>query len=263
MVGRTFPVSPLDFDGLTQSLSAIRTQAQASGTYFGTSTVFGYDLVFATSGLYSVYKVTALADPPNGCTNTSNQPGWGTWSVGVETLFATGTIPTHGVMFFEDHLWVRGAVNGKRVTVGSGRFPDNPSTRTSITVNEDLRYTNYDGTDSIGLVAQNNFNVGLMSDDYLRIDGALAAQNGRVGRFYYQAPSEQSQAEKCAPWAVRQEIALYGMILSNQRYGFGYSDLTGYIVRNLIYDTNFLYGPPPNFPLLGTNFQIVSWEEVQ
>ena len=65
-------------------------------------------------------------------------------------------------MFFEDNLWVRGHMNGvprdDRFRTG---FPVNASTYSNITVNNSLLYTNFNGSDTIALIAQNNINVGL------------------------------------------------------------------------------------------------------
>ena len=170
-------------------------------------------------------------------------------------------MPTNGIFFFEDDLWVRGQIDGQRVTVASGFFPDNATTRTSITLNDNLLYTKYDGTDVLALIAQNNINIGMVASTTLRIDAAVIAQNGRVGRYYYRAPGGGSQ--RCSPYHTRSSITSYGMIGTNQRYGFAYTDGTGYQTRNLVYDANLLYGPPPGFPLTSDSYQIVSWEEVK
>jgi len=262
-VGRQFPVPAVDFTGFSQDLSNLKNLAQSGGYYVGSSTNFGYNLVLATSGIFSVYEVTSLVNPPNGCTNNSNQDGWGTWSIQNQTLIATGTFPVNGVFFFGDDLWVEGQIDGARLTIASAQFPDNPSTRTSITVNHDLLYTNYDGQDALALIAQNNFNVGWASNDFLRIDSALIAQNGRVGRYYYRPPNNQAQNNRCAPNDTRDTVTLYGMLASNQRYGFGYTDITGYINRNIIYDPNLLFAPPPHFPQSSDQYEIISWDEVK
>lgn len=263
LAGRAIGVPAIDFPGITQNLATIKSLAQASGTYYGPSGAFGYDLALATSGLYSLYRVTALAPGPNSCTNTSNEPGWGIWSIQNETLYATGTIPSGGVIFTEDDLWVRGQVDHKRVTIAAGRFPDNPDTRANITVNNSTRYTNYDGIDVIAMIAQNDFNVGLYSEDILRIDGVLVAQNGRVKRPYYAPPNLQSNSEKCGPTVIRQRITLYGSIISNILYGLGFEDSAGYQERIIIYDSNLLYNSPPAFPKLGDQYTLVSWDEVK
>ncbi|OHA18122.1 MAG: hypothetical protein A2664_01475 [Candidatus Taylorbacteria bacterium RIFCSPHIGHO2_01_FULL_46_22b] len=255
--GRLFPVPAVDFTGITTDLASIKADAQASGRYFAPSGSFGYHVVFFTDDTFNLYRVTGLSNIPNQCTNTSNQEGWGTWSIrsGGETLLGNYAIPANGLIFIEDNVWVNGTINTARVTLASGRFPDNSTTRTSITVNSDLRYTNYDGRDVIALIAQKNMNVGLYSSNILRIDAALIAQNGRAGRYYYESD--------CGSERIRNTITLYGMIASSQRYGFAYTDNTGYINRDIIYDSFLLYGPPPSFPLTSDQYQTISWEEIQ
>ena len=111
----------------------------------------------------------------------------------------------------------------------------------------------------IALIAQNNFNVGMWSEDDLRIDAALIAQNGRVGRYYYDSDCKSGGTN----YYDRAVLTLFGMIATNQRYGFAYTNGTGYNIRNITYDTNLLYGPPPSFPLTSSQYQTISWQEVQ
>ncbi len=255
IAGRQFPVPAVDFTGITSSLSQIKISAQASGQYFAPSGSNGYDIVLKTNNTFDIYKVTKLTNAPGGCSDSLGQSGWGTWSISTETLLGNHPIPANGLIFVEDNVWVRGQINNSRVTIASGKFPDNPATRTSITINTNLLYTNYDGKDIISLIAQNNINIGLNSDDILRADAALIAQNGRVGRYYY--------SSSCGASYVRNTITSYGMIGSYQRYGFAYTDNTGYTNRNLIYDSNLLYGPPPSFPLTSDYYQEIFWSEVK
>lgn len=258
--GRAFPVPTVDFVGITTDMAQMKTKAQANGRYFSASGALGYRIVLKTNDTFDLYRVTQLHTASNNCVNNSNvgQTGWGTWSIRAntgQTFLANYSFPTDGIIFVEDNLWVDGQINTARLTIASGRFPDSPATRPSITVNNDLLYTNYDGQDVVSLIAQNNINVGMVSDDNLRIDAAIVAQNGRAGRFYY--------ASQCNPYDVRSELTLYGMIASNLRYGFAYTNGTGYQTRNIIYDANLLYGPPPSFPLTSDQYQIISWEEVR
>ena len=262
MAGRQLSVPAVDFAGMTQDLANIKSAATSSGVYVPTSTTgLGYELVLNASGTYAVYRVTGLVAPPSNCTNYLNQSGWGTWSIGTKTLYSSGTIPANGIFFIEDNLWVKGKINDARITVGSGKFPDNPSTRTSVTVNENLLYTNYDGRDVIQLIAQNNLNIGMVSSSTLRVDAMLIAQNGRVGRYYYRPPGGGYQ--RCSPYHTRNEITSYGTIVTSLRYGFAYTDGTGYILRNLLYDSNLLYAPPPLAPQTSDQYVQVSWEELQ
>lgn len=260
VAGRQFPVPAADFVGITNDLSQIRAAAQASGRYFAPSGSQGYQLILRTNDTFDLYRVTGQTAAPNNCTNVNNQTGWGTWSISNRTLLGNYSIPANGLIFVEDNVWVEGQIQSARVTIASGRFPDNPTTRSHIIVNNDLRYSAYDGTDVIGLIAQGNITTGLVSDTDLRIDAALIAQNGRVGRFYYQ-PSGGNQS-RCSPHHAKTQLTLYGMIGTNQRYGYAYTDGSGYQNRDITYDANLLYGPPPSFPLTSDQYEILSWEEL-
>lgn len=169
------------------------------------------------------------------------------------------SFPANGLIFIEDDVWVRGQVDGGRLTIASARFPDNSATRSNIIINDNLLYSNYDGQDAIALIAQKHVNIGLNSANTIRIDAALMAQNGRVGRYYYNS--------FCGANRLRSEITAYGMIASSQRYGFSYTSgvsvVSGYQIRNLIYDVNLLYGPPPSFPLTPDSYQVLLWKEIK
>ncbi len=256
MAGRQFPVPAFDFLGMTTDLSDMKSDAQSSGRYFAASGGEGYRIVLKTDDTFDIYRVNSMTNPSNGCRNDNmGQAGWDTWSVNGQTFLQNYAIPANGIIFVEDHVWVQGQINTARVTIAAGRFPDNPSTRKDITVNNDLLYTNYDGQDTIALVAQGNINTGLSSEDDLRIDAAIIAQNGRAGRFYY--------SWRCGTGYDRAVLTLYGMIASNKRYGFAYTNGTGYDIRNIIYDQNLLYAPPPNFPLTSDQYTTISWDEVR
>ncbi len=258
--GRQFPVPAIDFVGITADLAQMKSDAQANGFYRAGSGSLGYHVVLRTNDTFDLYRVNSLVNPPSGCTNYSAfQPGWGTWSVNNQSLIGNFPFPTNSIIFLEDNLFVDGQINTARLTIVAAFFPDNPPNRRNIIINNDILYTNYDGQDTIGLIAQGNINIGMSSENDLRIDAALISQNGRVGRYYYRSPSGGSQ--RCSPFHVRQTITSYGMIATNQRYGFAYTDGTGYQDRFLIYDANLLYGPPPSFPLTSDQYVTISWQE--
>jgi hypothetical protein len=259
MAGRSLGVPAIDFAGITEDLATIKSEAQASGFYAPSSTVFGYDLALATTS-FTVYKVTALVATPGGCTNDLNQSGWALWSIKTETVYASGTIPQNGDMFFEDNLWVRGTINNARVTIASGRFPVNAATYTNITVNNSINYTNFNGSDTIALISQNNINIGYQSDNNLAVDAALVAQNGWIGRYYYNS--------SCGASYVRNQFTTLGIMGSNLQSGLAYNNaggtlVSGFNARIYNYDTNLLYSPPPSFPLTTDEYSLISWQELQ
>lgn len=259
--GRQLGVPAVNYAGFTSNLATIKASAQSSGRYYGASGSLGYYILLKTSDTFDIYKVTSFGNTTVGCSSSSSsatdQAGWGTWSIKTKSLIASSVpFPSNGLIFVEDNLWIEGQINGARLTIAAGKLPDVIATRKSITVNNNLLYTDYSGGDAIALISQNNINVGLTSQDTLRIDGALVAQNGRVGRYYYNS--------SCGTDSLRSELTLYGMIGTNQRYGFAYGGSTvvsGYDTRNIIYDSNLLYSPPPSFPLTSNQYSIISWKE--
>ncbi len=260
MAGRQFPVPAIDFAGLTSSLIELKTLAEGNGRYFSPSGAFGYNIILKTDDSFDLYKVDSLLPPPQkkcAKVNWDGQEGWGTWSVGTQTFLGNYPFPENGIIFTEDHVWVEGAIDGAHLSIAAGRFPENPDTNANINFDRDIVYTNRDGSDSIGLIAQGNVNVGMASNDILRVDAALIAKNGRVGRYFY--------TTNCAPWNVRESIYLYGMVVTNSRYGFAYADNDegGYANRYLEYDKNLVLNPPPFFPLIGDIYEIASWKETE
>jgi hypothetical protein len=258
LAGRQFPVPAIDFVGMTTDLSNMKALAQQpTGYYRAASGALGYHVVLKTTDKFDIYRVNSTTNASNSCEDDGDfQTNWGTWSVQNQTLLqANVDFPENATMFFEDHVWVDGQINTARLTIAAGRFPDSPSTRRSITVNNDILYTNYDSQDTLALIAQGDINVGLVSENDLRIDAALIAQNGRVGRYYY--------SNDCGSNYIRNSVTLFGMIASNLRYGFAYTNGTGYQDRTIVYDTNLLYAPPPNFPLTSDQYTTISWDEIK
>lgn len=259
--GREVGVPAIDFDGLTSDMAALKADAQADGHYYGSSGRQGYHITFKTDGTYDLYRVRSQTSTPWGCNNALGQQHWDTWSIRNQQFMGNYDMPTNGVIFLEDHTWVDGQIDGDRVTVVVARFPDAPGQRRNIIINEDLRYTNTDGTDAIGLIAQGDINVGMESDDNLEIDAALIAQYGRVGRYYYRG--SWGWFPGCAPYDTRNSIDVFGMIATNERYGFAYTDDTGYQNRNVSYDVNLFYSAPPGFPLTSDQYEVLTWEVIE
>lgn len=268
--GRDIGVPALDFSGITINLAQLKTDAQSAGNYYAASGALGYHIVLQANDTYDIYRVNTAATGGSSC---EARQWWSypscpsvanaKWSVGTQTLIGNDVpFPANGIIFAEDHVWVDGIINTARLTIAAATIPD-VGTRKNIIVNNNLLYTNYNGEDVIGLIAQDNFLVGVVSAENLRIDAAIIAQNGRVSRYAYR---------NCGGYSVQTSITFYGMFASNQRYAYGNlggvctaspgSFSSGYnTTRTYIYDPYLLYGPPPSFPLTTDQYQVISWEE--
>ena len=253
--GRLISQPIIDFTSFTADLAILQANAIASGFYrdVAGSGYVGYHLVLKTNDTFDLYKINSWASLGSCSSSPSGTPSW---SVGTQTLEGNYPFPANGIIFIEDHLVIDGQINGARLTITAADLPvpSSSSGYKNVLTNNDLSYTNYDGTDSIGIIGQKGVMVGLFSEDNLKIDAALIAQNDRVGRFYYSGGS--------CTYKNRSVISLYGMIASYARYGFAYTNGTGYTTRNITYDANLLYAPPPDFPLTSDEYQILSWQEV-
>ncbi|HBW74249.1 MAG: hypothetical protein UX10_C0007G0017 [Candidatus Magasanikbacteria bacterium GW2011_GWA2_45_39] len=250
-----FPVPAFDFNGITVDLANIKTGAQNGGFYRSASGKYGYHLVFQVDGTFTLYKVTALKALPS--------PGWGmdvkgkkhyeSYDIKTEVSQGNFAIPANGLMFFEDQVWVNGTVKG-RATIGSGRFPVNQNTYTSIVIPNSIVYSTKDGSDALGLMAQKDVLLPRYSPSSMEIDAALIAQNGSAQRFYYSGN-------------ILIGLSIYGSVVSNGVWTWswvssGGAVVSGYKNTNTSYDVNLTYGPPPAFPV-GTEYKVISWDEIK
>lgn len=266
--GRSFPVAPVDFNGITADLSSMKSKATAAGIWLGPSGGRGYHITFRTNDTVDIRRVDTLRRCQYRYFSFLPWTDYAdVFSVSTESSFiyqgasSLGVaLPANGIIFAEDDVWVDGQVDGARMTVVAAREPL-ASANATIIFNNDLKYTRYDGSDAIGLIGQTNVSVGLFSEDNLQVDAALIAQKGRAGRYYYRPrPGAQFNPAGCQNNIYRNTLTLNGAIATNQRYGFAYTDGTGYQTRNLNFDNNLVFAPPPSFPTTG-QYALLSWEE--
>jgi len=246
LAGKQYPADYVDFNKIQVDFGGVmKTESQPShgGLYFPplNSPNCGYHFILRTDGKINVSKVTS-------CGSTS-------YKINGESSTTTYTLPSNGLIFAEDNVWVEGAIQNKQLTIAAADTVGGQPT--NIYLFHDISYTYHDGRDVLGLVAQNNVTVGLYSNNILHIDAALVAQSGRVGRDYYSSSSSST-------YYKRSTIDINGAIATNRRYGFawtcGGSHCSGYLNRNLVYDNNLLYYPPPFFPT-GEHYLLDLWEE--
>ncbi len=236
--GRQFPVTGVDFNGVLSDFNFMKSESQVSGhgIYFdnakcGGRTNLGRHIVLNGSTM-TVTIVTGRDTSTNGITREGCSNNY--------------TIPGGGVVFVENSAWVEGAINNKKVTIAAADLSGGVKKTMYIGMNNIL-YTNFDGRDILGLIGQQDVEVVKDSQNYLTIDAALLAQSGRVGMSHY--------------GNHKNTITVNGSIATNLRYGFAWTDGTGYTTRNLNFDNNLLYYPPPYFPT-GTEYYIDLWEEL-
>ncbi|MDX9893293.1 MAG: hypothetical protein RB292_02665 [Patescibacteria group bacterium] len=245
LAGKEFPVPAVDFAGFTQDLNTMETHADSDGILLESSGYQGYHIQFLGNETFRYRKVASATGNCNGEKTggiSSYQNDW-----------TTTAIPENGLIFVKDNAWVDGTVNGNRVTVVAAKEPLDTGTA-DIFLNNDLLYTDKEGLDVIGLIAQRNVVIGLYSENDLEIDAVLIAKNGRRYRPDY------GSTFQCGSTTVRDQFTLYGTTIS---YLTPYMDSgsSGYNNRNYIYDPNTLYAPPPFFPTTG-EYQFISWEEI-
>ena len=249
-----YPVPVVDFSSLTSNLATLKVTAQSEtgGTYYlSPSNAQGYSLVFNAAGTVSVYKVTSLQSDPTGwdvygnAINTSSD-------YKNRTLLYTEAIPSSGIFYIEDKVWVEGTVKG-RVMVAAATLPYNSSTAPSIYIPNNITYAAKDGTNSLGLLGQQNVIVSYGAPQNLEIDGAMIAQNGSVEFLYYQNDA-----------ALKNAISVYGSIMTYGQWTWTWvdgsnNDVSGYATTNDTYDSNLLYAPPPSFPISTSGYKQLSW----
>lgn len=236
--GRSFPVASTDFNGILGDLSYMKSEAIAgtNGSLYFDNSHQGRHIILNSNDTFSIRTVRSFI----ASSNQINQYQ-GNW--------ATYTIPNDGVIFVENNVWLEGTVNGKRVTVVAANLIS--AAQKTMYLGNDIRYTAYDCSDIIGLIGQADVEIYRASDNDLRIDAAMIAQNGRVGRAHYSGGGGN---------LYKDQLTIYGAIATNQPSGFYWSDGTGYQNRDYYYDNNLLYCPPPYFPT-GTQYEMDLWEE--
>ncbi len=244
LAGTSFPVTAKDFSGVAADIALMRSTAQDTGTYH--SGGVGQRILLQGT-TYTVQTVAWYNTSSNSILSLSGSP-------------STAVIPDNGVIYVEGHAWVSGTLTNRRLTIVAARTGAGMG---NVYIGNSITYGAYDGTATLGLLAEGDVEIIRDSQDDLRIDAALLAQSGRVGRSYYGTYCTQWWWWICLQYATdhKTRITVYGAIASNGRYGFAWTDGTGYAQRVIIYDNNLLYAPPPYFPT-GTHYIPDLWEEI-
>jgi hypothetical protein len=250
--GRVFPAPEIDFNGLVADMAHMKNEAQISGhgIYYD-NTGCGNGNQQRNEGRHIILNGDRMTVRTVRNYNNSNK------SITTEGCALNNVpIPDNGVVFVENDIWIEGTINDRRVTfVAADLMGGSPA---NIYVGGgNLLYTNFDGRDIIGLLAQSNIEVIKDSLDDLTLCAAMISGSGRIGRDKYTPFGCNSQS--CEDH--KGTITITGALATNLRYGFAYTNGTGYSYRILNFDNNLLYFPPPYYPT-GTEYHIDQWEEL-
>jgi len=247
--GRQFPVPAIDFNGVVTDLAFMKSESQIAGRgiYYDNSKCSNEDNlgrhIVINGDKMTVTTVTSY----NNANLSINDEG---------CALANVSIPSDGIIFVENNIWIEGTINNRRVTFAAANLLGGANASIYLGANN-LLYTNFDGSDIIGLVAQKDIEVIKNSLDNLTISAALISLSGKVGRNYHTPFGCNSQS--CEDH--KGTITINGALATYLRYGFALTNGTGYSKRVLNFDNNLLYYPPPYFPT-GTEYTIDLWDEL-
>lgn len=219
--GKTFPAAPKDFDSVTASFLEIFNAAEDIALDFSPATK-GHQVILEGTSV-SIYRVL----------NTNKG------AVTKNEFVKTVALPNVGAIYVDKNIWVEGTISGgKRLVIAS----NNPSvSHGNIYISDDITYGSFTDGTVLGLVAKNDILVVEGCSNNLTIHAALLAQTGKVWR--------EDDSNKSS-------ITVYGAIASKQQYGFN-----GFVTKDIIFDNNLLFNPPPYFPIEGV-YRIDQWSEL-
>lgn len=249
------------------NVSASRTNAYIPRVATTFNARRGYLIELNTNSTYNLYSVS---NETYSFTSNSNYTSSYTTAL-TRTLIANNiALPPSGVIFVEDNIWVRSnpTFNG-RVTIASGRLAS-ATEQTIAVIADDLKYAQKDGTDAIGIIAEDDVLIapyappkpGDAASNYpFEVNGALIAKDGSV-----QLPS--TYISRSVPtWSGNssKNFVYYGSIATRQSWTWlwtsGSTPTAGFEYNQTNFDYNFLFAPPPSFPITST-YDILKWREI-
>lgn len=237
---KLFPVPPIDLNQLNVDMVKIRDAAKndGEGDYYTTTTNYGYHIILKATK----YEIRTVRNYSSSGYNITN-----------ETASVEHDYPAVGVIVCEDNVWIEGTVNNKQLTVLAADLTA-PIIQKRIVVVNNLKYTNYDGRDKLGLITQTNIFVPRNAPTNMEIDAAMIAKEGEIKINPY-------------PYKHKTKIKVYGSMAHNTglvwTYCYNYpscSRWSGYQTTETVVDNHNIIQPPPKFPLTGS-YAVLNWRE--
>jgi len=270
--GTKYPAPKKDFSGVTSFFENMKEESQepggatindctGDGCYFDDSEK-GRRIILKSNGTFDMCPVSQYWT--NGGANQhypkkyGKISGSGTCNDCSGDCLDTFTIPNEGVIFVEDNIWLEGTISSKRVSVTAASISD-PASNANIFVMDNIQYTNYNGDDVMGILAEGDIEILKNTPNDLEIDGALLAQYGGITKPEY-------NPECCGIGCVENKnyLNIFGCVITKTGLGFSFHkescpnlDLD----RSITYDNNLYLYPPPLFPA-DSFYYIDLWEEL-
>jgi Tfp pilus assembly protein PilX len=268
-----FPITGIDFFNLTIDMIGMRTSAQADGIFYGPSGDWGYRVVFNGDSTIDVYRVTNTQNYWSFSSTEDWHRGERNDITGMTQIANNLPIPVDcPVLFFEDKVWIEGAINGK-VAIAAGLNTSN--TQNNIVVHDDVSYIA--GTNA-GLVAiaEDDVDMGIDVPTDLIANGIYIAQNGRFGRNHYcencgewtgpfwnRVFTNYGLPNNLDPFVSRDSLTRLGSVVGNVGAGTewmsGTTHLSGFRSRVTSFDRDQIDDPPPLTPSTNDAYELQDW----
>jgi len=241
----------VDFGQITGDMTILQSTAAGSGTSYANLTaptgVIGYQVVL-NGGTYSLNAVKGNKFT-GGLTYTA--------ITGKQNL----AIPSDGVLYFDDDVWVKGNYNAAITVACTG----------DIMLIQNIAPTNPASTFTCGLVAQDNvwipnqYSTSELAND-ISIQAALmaigdgSAANGHCGLYPYLSSGQGSLGP------LRGTATFIGSRTYQSPTGLvwmsGSSNIAGFNDREYDYDTRLDLYAPPKFPVIHNGeLKVTTWQE--
>jgi|AntRauTorcE11897_2_1112592.scaffolds.fasta_scaffold01063_6 hypothetical protein len=256
-----FPVSPIDFAGITLDLADIKDKAQnGGGVYYGPTGGYGYRVIFNSNDTIDVFRVTDTYNYQSYSSTEGYHYGERNVITNQTQLANDVAIdPSCPVLFFEDKTWIEGQVNQK-VSIAAADLSS--ANQTNIVINGNLTYG---VTADAGLIAiaEDDIDIGVNVSNNLTANGIYLAQNGRFGRNFYSTSWFSNTYDQ---YVTRNSLTRLGTVVSNGRSGTAWIDgtgvtVSGFLNRDTSFDLNQVNNPPPLTPATSDVYSFEDWRQ--
>ncbi len=262
-----FPAPQVDFNGITVDLSAIKTYAQAAGTYIPPSGGYGYRVTFNSDGTVNIRRVVGTTQ----VWGYSLENGWVQERTVMSNVAATTLYTIDAdcpIIFVEDNVWVEGTVSGKIVLAAADLTT--PGVSRSAIINDNIAYASASGN-GLTLIGEQDVLVGLQVPDIMTINGIFIAQNGKFGRNHYcqsdcsTTSGNQGLPGSLDPYVLRTTLTTNGTVVSNGRVGTKWTSngtfVSGFNQRYDNFDRTLASNPPPFTPVTSDDYKFIIWQD--